>query len=1195
MLRIVLPFVVAPILLGLGPSASAQEVPNRLEEDNTLTQTYTTPHVPWGKGYVKGKVRALFFLRGVRGDKSWIAAGSCGRPAVELAQRFDIESQVVYMALGEALHGTKGEERSVRLMEKPYDVFITTIPLQSLRAKTQYFILSQVRDGAGLVCFGPPAKEVMTEDREMGGALDPFLTSGSALTFLPNWHNRSSETSVARRLLKCYQLGDGRGVRVVGWPGGPYGAPKFEPTAARGALAQYDYWALFCGRIILWAAGKEADLSITNFLGGASSIPRAELPKGNLPVSLRSSHNKRLKLDVETALTRDDGWEASLPTKAVETGPRGKASLSVEIPRLRPGRYAFRAIARSERGTEGFGASSFTVTSPVNIKSVSLDEDSVERGETISGSIELPDELPAGLRLLLRLRDSYDRVLAEKALAPAAAEAGKIPFSIATNEWATILMRAQAVLADEGGEVAVAEATFNAPHRRRGRFNFVMWDFPHSPLGYHGALRLRDGAGFSVSLSQIPHHPMVAACNMPYIPYTTRVQSALDENGVMKPVCWNDDAAADRYVNEIAEKYEPARKHGVFLYSLGDEVSTSGCCLSAPCLRAYRKYLGQQYGTVEALNNSWGSNYASLSEVTVLKDGDNLEKEALQQGRFARWYDRQAFARYNMAQFCARFHRAFKKRDPHAITGFEGAGRFGDDYDLIVETNGFWSPYPSIGDEVLRSLAPRGYVHGNWTGYSRNAGSLIARNWRAITRGYDSIWWWRWDGAGRWRGYLNPNLDFWPATQELTDEMKIVREGLGDLLIHCEMPHCGVALYYSMPSYFSNNLQKSDAFAKYRDVHATWICATLDNQMPFRYTTPKRVQRGDLKSGGYKVLVLPFTQAVGAEEAKAFREFVEAGGTLIADLRPGVFDAHCKPQSPGALDDLFGIKRTAREGATEISGSLDVKLGEQPLKLSLDKTTADRGVEAGGAKPLAVIDGVPLLLSQKVGKGTTLLLNFAPQDAYPKERQFESSDSTRLFVRALYESAGVRSPVVVKARGETPVRATEISLFRTGDIELMSVTTTRAEDPAFAHDLTVQLDEEKEVYDLRSRKYLGRTREFSATLRVGRATFFALLPYRAETFTASLTPEALSPGDVATLDLTLSNAVGKEGTTAAFIEGLGPDGRTLPYLRDVVLLRNGSGTFRFPIAHNHPPGALILRATELLSGRTVEVKCEVGP
>ena len=60
--RIALLLMAAPILLGIGAQVFAQEVPNRLEEDNTLTQTYTTPHVPWGKGYVKGKVRALFFL-----------------------------------------------------------------------------------------------------------------------------------------------------------------------------------------------------------------------------------------------------------------------------------------------------------------------------------------------------------------------------------------------------------------------------------------------------------------------------------------------------------------------------------------------------------------------------------------------------------------------------------------------------------------------------------------------------------------------------------------------------------------------------------------------------------------------------------------------------------------------------------------------------------------------------------------------------------------------------------------------------------------------------------------------------------------------------------------------------------------------------------------------------------------------------
>ena len=74
-------------------------------------------------------------------------------------------------------------------------------------------------------------------------------------------------------------------------------------------------------------------------------------------------------------------------------------------------------------------------------------------------------------------------------------------------------------------------------------------------------------------------------------------------------------------------------------------------------------------------------------------------------------------------------------------------GRFagGDDIDLIVRRLGFWSPYPGITDEVIRSIAPREFPWANWMGYTKDADSLLQKYWRMVTRGMDSVWWWRWE------------------------------------------------------------------------------------------------------------------------------------------------------------------------------------------------------------------------------------------------------------------------------------------------------------------------------------------------------------------------------------------------------------------------------------------------------------------
>ena len=76
-----------------------------------------------------------------------------------------------------------------------------------------------------------------------------------------------------------------------------------------------------------------------------------------------------------------------------------------------------------------------------------------------------------------------------------------------------------------------------------------------------------------------------------------------------------------------------------------------------------------------------------FDEVDLLDHKDFMEREAAAKGMCARWYDRQAFARWNLMQLSKRFVDSFKKLDPKAVTGFEGTGRFGDDYELITRIN----------------------------------------------------------------------------------------------------------------------------------------------------------------------------------------------------------------------------------------------------------------------------------------------------------------------------------------------------------------------------------------------------------------------------------------------------------------------------------------------------------------------------
>jgi len=208
-------------------------------------------------------------------------------------------------------------------------------------------------------------------------------------------------------------------------------------------------------------------------------------------------------------------------------------------------------------------------------------------------------------------------------------------------------------------------------------------------------------------------------------------------------------------------------------------------------------------------------------------------------------------------QFSGRFVETYKRLDPHALTGFEGTGGFGDDYDTILGTNTFYSPYPGIGDDILRSAAPRDLIRANWMGYSKTGDALSDAAWRMVMKEMNSVWFWMWTGIGSWRGYLNPALDFWPATADLTEEMRPVREGLGDLLMRSEVTHSGIGIFYSVPSALSGRVENSREFNGPENAHLTWTRLIYENGHDFRYLTSGMLKQGSLDKGGFKVLILP--------------------------------------------------------------------------------------------------------------------------------------------------------------------------------------------------------------------------------------------------------------------------------------------------------------------------------------------------
>ena len=149
-----------------------------------------------------------------------------------------------------------------------------------------------------------------------------------------------------------------------------------------------------------------------------------------------------------------------------------------------------------------------------------------------------------------------------------------------------------------------------------------------------------------------------------------------------------------------------------------------------------------------------------------------------------------------------------------------------------------------------------------------------------------------------------------------------------------------------------------------------------DTNAAFRVISDRQLSQGILEGSAFKLLILPRAQALSPEELRAIKQFVNRGGVVLADLRPGVSDEHCKPYGKGALDGVFGVVQNTKrpelkEAVVEVPFSADGK--PEPLCEAL--TDAALSVDRGEA--LGKAGDTPVMITHQYGKGRALLLNFS--------------------------------------------------------------------------------------------------------------------------------------------------------------------------------------------------------------------------
>ncbi len=591
-------------------------------------------------------------------------------------------------------------------------------------------------------------------------------------------------------------------------------------------------------------------------------------------------------------------------------------------------------------------------------------------------------------------------------------------------------------------------------------------------------------------------------------------------------------------------------------YSLADETGIAE--LSAPwdfdfsgdSLTAMRSWLKERYGSLDALNREWGSAFARWEAVVPMTTSAAMARA---DQNFSAWADFKEWMDVAFARALKAGTDAVHAADPDAVSAIEGAqipGWGGYDYSRLADSVDAMELY-DYGEnvEIVRSFNPRMIT---LTTSFRGGPAETHRVWRELLRGTRGLV--LWDEKHEFAG---ADGDLGDRGREAASYFGEIRGGIGALLINT-LPHDDpIGVLYSPASMrvqwlldrraSGEDWTRRDASAEYRNdpiriSTQAFIRTTEHAGLQPRFVSARAIGTGALRSGDYRILMLPGTIALSPDEAREIRDFVAKGGVAIAYGEPGVFDGHGRRAAKSLLSDLFP-SAAAGTGASVVFGK--GKAFYLPTAHS-----ADRG-------------DVPEVAAILTAAGVT-----SPFPLTGADGGRANDVETHVFDDG--------KAAIVALQRDLPAPAGIFSAFARPD-------STEAVVVTLPHPLY--------VYDIRARLALGRTDRLA--LALGPVEPILLAMSEAPFGSPSLAGPAAAHAGATVEFLVHTGFAG--GFDVIHFDVVDPDGHLVAHYSGNVLVRRGVATRLLPLAVNDEAGTWKIRARDLLGGATATRELTVQP
>lgn len=403
-----------------------------------------------------------------------------------------------------------------------------------------------------------------------------------------------------------------------------------------------------------------------------------------------------------------------------------------------------------------------------------------------------------------------------------------------------------------------------------------------------------------------------------------------------------------RFVTAMSQKF--ADNPGVIGWQIDNELGNShgDLCMCDSCKARFQKWLEQKYGTIETLNDAWGTafwsqgynSFAQIGTPLITAVGENpsamLDWKCFCSDLivdFAKW--QADIIRENCPNhFITHNYMCFDNK-----VDYYDLGELLDFVSNDIYPAGHWQKQPhqpeselAASHDVIRGYKKKpfwmmeqqsGMAGWEIMGRALEPGQMAAWAMQSVAHGADAVVFFRWRTCAMgteqyWHGILghsgNPGRTYREAKQLVHTFAKHMDAFEGT------MPNPEVAIVHSFRQNYAFDIQPNHPELSYVGQLQKYYKALYEKKIPVDF-----VQGMDDLSK-YKLVIAPLQYLMTPELEQHYIDYVANGGHLVLTMRTGVKDVTnlCMTdrELPGRLGDICGIEVPEYDCLLETTGGV---------------------------------------------------------------------------------------------------------------------------------------------------------------------------------------------------------------------------------------------------------------------------------